>query len=341
MNLSEFDFELPDDRIAQYPAAERDASRLLVLQRAEDRTVHAFFRDILDHLDAGDVLVLNNTRVIPARLRGKKPSGGEVEILVLRQCRSGTWKALVKGVSSGEVLLENGMRVQVTRSEGMIAEIAFDSAPNGPDHTACLDRMGEVPLPPYIRRRPVPSDTLRYQTVYARHAGSVAAPTAGLHFTESLLDQAVSRGIEVAKLTLHVGYGTFRPVAAENIQDHSMDREDYAIPEETARAVNRALSDGRRVVAVGTTVTRALEASAAGGNAGKIKPGPGSAEIFIHPGYRFRAVKGLLTNFHLPRSSPLMMASAFAGLAMLRTAYKDALDRGYRFYSYGDAMLIL
>ncbi len=352
MELSEFDYHLPKSQIAQYPEKERDSSRLLVINRKPEKINHSIFRRITECLHPGDVLVLNDTRVVPARLYGVNPeaSGKKVEILLLKELRTNTWEAIVKGLHKGTVQLEQGITAFVSRSNG-VAKVKFDN-----DIKNSLTKIGVMPLPPYIKRKAEQSDTERYQTVYAKKQGAIAAPTAGLHFTDSLLNAIRDKGIEVKILTLHVGRGTFRPVLSSDIKSHHMDEESYEIPETTADTINLAKSEGRRVIAVGTTVTRALEASAASGEGNKIHPvskktlpglsygikaGTGKASIFIYPGYSFKIIDALITNFHLPKSTPMMLTSAFSGLQLLKNAYLEARKRGYRFFSYGDAMLIL
>lgn len=340
MKLSDFDYDLPDSSIALYPTGKRDLSRLLVLRRRDGSMEHRRFRHIIDYLRAGDVLVLNDTKVIPARLAGVKPTGGRVEILLLKELRTNTWQAMVKGIRSGTVNLKNGITASVSRSHGY-TEVSFTCGRPHGDIRHSLHEIGLMPIPPYIKRGPDPQDKERYQTVYSNREGAVAAPTAGLHFTDTLIRSIVEKGVNVKMLTLHVGYGTFKPVTSTDIRRHVMDEEYFEIPDATARAVNDALSDGRRVVTVGTTVTRALEASAGKGLKGRIEPGAGKTSLFISPGYRFRVVRALITNFHLPRSTPMMLTAAFSGLTLLKRAYHDAHVRGYRFYSYGDAMLLL
>jgi S-adenosylmethionine:tRNA ribosyltransferase-isomerase len=340
MKLSDFDYDLPDRSIALYPAGKRDLSRLLVVRRRDGSMEHRRFRHIIDYLRAGDVLVLNDTKVIPARLPGVKPTGGRVEILLLRELRTNTWQAMVKGIRSGRVNLKNGITASVSRSHSY-AEVSFTCRRPHGDIRDALHEIGLMPIPLYIKRGPDPQDKERYQTVYSNKEGAVAAPTAGLHFTDTLIRSIVEKGVNVGMLTLHVGYGTFKPVTSTDIRNHGMDEEYFEIPDATARVVNNALSDGRRVVTVGTTVTRALEASAGEGRKGWIEPGAGKTSLFISPGYRFRVVRALITNFHLPRSTPMMLTAAFSGLTLLKRAYHDAHVRGYRFYSYGDAMLLL
>ena len=332
MDVEEFDYPLPEELIAQQPLPERDASRLLVLPRSSGPALHRTVRDLPDLLRAGDLLVVNDARVIPARLRGRKEgSGGKVELLLVEPLASGDWLAL--GQASKP--LRAGGRVEVAGgSIGIVevrdgGELVVRLPAAGDDLWRFLDEAGEMPLPPYIRHAPGATDRERYQTVFAKERGAVAAPTAGLHFTPALLQALAARDIGLARITLHVGPGTFLPVRARKVEDHRMHKERYVVPEETARALSRA----RRVVAVGTTALRTLEAS--GGQAG-----PGATDLFIAPGYEFRVVDALFTNFHLPRSTLLMLVAAFAGLDRIKAAYAEAVERRYRFFSYGDAMLI-
>lgn len=358
MLASEFDFDLPDELIAQEPPGERGASRLLVVERGSGRFIHQRIADLPHWLRAGDVLVVNDTRVFPARLLGHRvPSGGRVEVLLLERLDGDRWDALVHPGQK----LKPGSRIVLTRSEGAdqpastatsVDSIQAEIEGRGTfgrrtlrlwtetgDLDAAIDAVGHVPLPPYIHRPDTARDTDRYQTVYARARGSVAAPTAGLHFTSALLDQLAARGIERTAVTLHVGYGTFKPVRSEVVDTHIVDAERYRIEEDAALRINRARAEGRRLVAVGTTTVRALESA---GPTGSIAPGDGMATLFIHPGsHRFQIVDALLTNFHLPRSSLLMLVCAFAGRDLVLSAYREAVSHGYRFYSYGDAMLIV
>ncbi|NOZ68560.1 MAG: tRNA preQ1(34) S-adenosylmethionine ribosyltransferase-isomerase QueA [Deferribacteres bacterium] len=343
MRLSDFDYPLPAGRIAQYPLRERDRSALLVLHRHTGEMEHRMFRDITGYLHRGDVLVINDTRVMPVRLCGAKPSGGRAEITLLRELGKNTWEALVKGLHEGSVILPHGITAGVRRINAETARVTFDLGSvryerGDADIRDFLGGIGVMPLPPYIKRPAVRADAEQYQTVYAKKDGAVAAPTAGLHFTEELLHTLRERGVEIKTITLHVGRGTFRPVTAEHIREHKMDEEEFEIPASTSDAVNSAKTEGRRVIATGTTVTRALESCAAGTG---VRPGRGSASIFIYPGYRFRIVDALITNFHLPRSTPMMLAAAFSGLDLLKKAYSESVKRGYRFFSYGDAMLII
>ncbi len=338
---SDFDYELPAASIAQ-ETAPRGESRLLVLDREgplEGSNRHARVRDLPRLLRPGDLLVLNDTRVIPARLFGRRVGGtGKMELMLIERFSEQEWDALVKPgrrARPGTVIeLDAGLAAEVVdkREDGR-HRLRF-SEPIEPH----LDRLGHVPLPPYIHRPDTPEDRERYQTVYARSPGAVAAPTAGLHFTTQLLEEIAAAGIEIARVTLHVGIGTFKPVAVERIEEHRMERERYEIGAEAAAAIRRAQERGGRVVAVGTTVVRTLESAALAGN-GTVRPGAGSTELFITPGFRFQVVDALLTNFHLPRSTLLMLVSAFAGRERVLAAYEEAIREGYRFYSYGDAML--
>ncbi|MBI5739926.1 MAG: tRNA preQ1(34) S-adenosylmethionine ribosyltransferase-isomerase QueA [Nitrospirae bacterium] len=381
MNLSDFDYPVSQKQIAQYPLPDRDSSRLFVIRRDLNRFEHRIFRDISGYFRSGDVLVLNDTRVIPARICGTKPSGGRVELLLLRELGINMWEALVRGIKEGKVIITDEITAHVTRARGAPAGVRFEFENEGaglrPSSTAdiksSLNEIGGMPLPPYIRRDSVESDRTRYQTVFASRDGAVAAPTAGLHFTERLLNDLRAKQLDIRTITLHVGYGTFRPVTVSDITDHRMGEEFYEIPETAAEAINRAKSEGRRVIAVGTTVTRTLEAAACtnylknlpeslfakeglnelhplkkGGKGGfseqsqhQINSGPGKASIFIHPGYKFKIIDALVTNFHQPKSTPMMLTAAFAGLDLLKHAYSEAQETGYRFFSYGDAMLIL
>lgn len=342
MKLSEFDYQIPEHQIAQYPLKQRDSSRLLVLHRGPETMEHRRFTDITSYLQKGDLIILNNTRVIPARLRGIKPSGGKAEITLLQECERNIWTVLARYIHEGKILMAHGISAHISRKNGTLATAVFH-VPDGtnPDIRTHLEEIGLMPLPVYIKRDSADTDHTQYQTVYASRDGAVAAPTAGLHFTENLIQKIRQQGTEVHYITLHVGYGTFQPVENDDIRDHVMTKEYFDIPEATADAVNRARTEGRRVIAVGTTVTRALEGAADTEGAALIRQGPGDTSIFIYPGYRFRIIDSLLTNFHLPKSTPMMLTSAFSGLRLLKKAYADAQAAGYRFYSYGDAMLIL
>ena len=354
MDVSDFDFELPDELIAQ-EAAPRGASRLLVLDRSSGMREHRTIAELPALLSDGDLLVVNNTRVFSARLLGHRvPSGGAVECLLLgpsHPCGDDASSSCCEALVHPGQKLKPGALVRFEGDAGVlmaeILERRFHGrrtirlwSESGEPVDALVDSLGHVPLPPYIRRADSPADRERYQTVYARARGSVAAPTAGLHFTADLLERLERAGIGRAEITLHVGYGTFKPVRAGRVEDHVVDPEAYEIPLEAADAITRARADGRRVIAVGTTTTRTLEDAALNGH-GRIQPGPGLASLFIYPGHQFQAIDGLLTNFHLPASSLLMLVAAFAGREAVLDAYRDAVARRYRFYSYGDAMLIV
>jgi len=340
--LSGYDYDLPPEYIAQAPAERRDESRLMVLDRAADTVTHARFRDLGAFLQRGDLLVLNDTRVIPARLLGVRTTGGKVEMLLLRDLGKGQWEALIRcggNPRPGEVISFEDDRLAVRllkRSEEGTWTI---SLPRGTEIGALLEEIGRIPLPPYIHREREaqrdPLDRARYQTVYARRPGAAAAPTAGLHFTHGLFESLRAQGIGIASLTLHVGLGTFMPVRDEDIRRHRMQREYFSLPEETVRAVEETRAAGRRVVPVGTTSCRVLE------TVDPLLAGEGWSELFIYPSYRFKRTDALVTNFHLPRSTLLMLVSALAGRERVLAACEEARREGYRFYSYGDAMLIL
>jgi S-adenosylmethionine:tRNA ribosyltransferase-isomerase len=338
----DFDYYLPPELIAQTPIEPRDASRLLVLDRTRPEIEHKRFRDILEYLRPGDLLVANETRVIPARLQARKvPSGGKVELLLLARRSAMQWEALVKGrrVNVGQRLTLEG-----DASVSLEAEVEAILASGGrllrfaEPIELHLQALGAIPLPPYIHA-PL-SNPERYQTVYARREGSVAAPTAGLHFTPELLQRTQQMGVEWATVLLHIGLDTFRPVSEEHVEQHRIHTEYCSVSAEVALQINRAKQEGRRVIAVGTTSVRVLE-SAAQGVASGVEPIEGPTSLFIYPGYRFRVVDALITNFHLPRSTLLMLVAALAGLERIQGAYEQAIQRGYRFYSFGDSMLIL
>jgi len=338
---SDFDYDLPADHIAQEPLPDRASSRLLVLARATGAITHHPFPHIVELIPRGDVLVLNTSRVIPARLHGKRDSGNPAEILLVRALPDGTWLAM--GHPGGK--LKPGRRVQFgDDSVALIVEVLGGGLRRlrfvgALDAQATLAKYGEVPLPPYIRRPPTAADRERYQTVYAAHDGSVAAPTAGLHFTPEVLEQVRAKEVAIASLDLHVGPGTFKPVEVDDLTAHPMHPEGFEIPEQTAAIVNDKKGVGRGVWAVGTTVVRALEAAADA--AGRVRSGAGETSLFIHPPYEFKVVDRLLTNFHLPRSTLLMLVCAFGGYEAVMGAYREAVREGYRFYSYGDAMVIV
>ena len=346
MKTSDFDYELPPELIAQEPACERDRSRMLVLHRREERLEHRRFSDIPEYLGAGDLLVVNDTRVIPARVYGRKAaSGGKVEILLLEETAPGTWDILLHASRRPKVgdtiLFGDGLASAILLADGEKgrASIRIESAKPWLDVVA---EIGEPPLPPYIKRseaRDQKSDRERYQTVYAKCPGAVAAPTAGLHFTEEIFQTLEKRGVNKATVTLHVGLGTFRPVDAENVEDHRMEAERYTVPEETAAAIRACKMRGGRVVAVGSTSVRTLETVAA--EHGEVVACSGRSSLFIRPPYEFKVVDAMLTNFHLPRSTLIMMVSALATRELILKAYAEAVRERYRFFSYGDCMLIL
>ncbi len=400
MMARDFDFDLPDELIAQEPPTMRGDSRLLVLHRDSGQVEHTVFSHLADYLRCGDLLVLNNTKVFPARLLGHRlPGGGAVECLLIRQlptpqhgarnalpatgsdgatrARSETGKLgvqepgvekldaeepIVQGCGARssvwwEALMHPGQRLRPgtrvvfkgagVRLHGEVLARHFQGrrtirlwADGSVDVTRAIDRIGHVPLPPYIKREDRLSDRDRYQTIYARERGSIAAPTAGLHFTEGVLDSLASLGVERSELTLHVGYGTFKPIRSEQVEDHVVDAETCVVPADTAAALTRARSEGRRIIAVGTTTVRALESLTVQED-GRIKPSTADAQLFIRPGHEFRIGDGLITNFHLPRSSLLLLVAAFAGRERILQTYREAVAQGYRFYSYGDAMAIL
>ncbi len=337
---SDFYFDLPEELIAQDPLSDRSSSRLLVLDKNTGNVEHHIFRDILDYLNEGDCLVVNNTKVIPARLMGEREgTGASIEVLLLKRKENDVWETLVKpgkkakpgtrisfgnGLLIGEVIdiVEEGNRLIQFHYEGIFEEI--------------LDQLGQMPLPPYITHQL--QDKNRYQTVYAKHDGSAAAPTAGLHFTPELLEQVKAKGVEIAEVTLHVGLGTFRPVKEDNLLNHHMHSEFYNIEQSEADKINKAKAEGKRVISVGTTSTRTLE-SAADEN-GMLRACSGWTEIFIYPGYQFKVIDALITNFHLPESTLVMLVSALAGREHVLAAYAKAVEEKYRFFSFGDAMLI-
>uniref|UniRef100_A0A832I071 S-adenosylmethionine:tRNA ribosyltransferase-isomerase n=1 Tax=Eiseniibacteriota bacterium TaxID=2212470 RepID=A0A832I071_UNCEI len=342
MNLRDLDYHLPEDLIAQRPAGRREDARLLVVRRADGALVDAHVARLGEWLTAGDVLVLNETRVRPARLVVRRPTGGAVELLVVRPAPDGTWVALARPAKRAHVgvrlALPDGSLTLEVVGEGDGGERRLQVASG--DLEGALRAAGEIPLPPYIRRAATPEDAERYQTVFARVEGAVAAPTAGLHFSEALLAGLAARGVDAVRLVLHVGPGTFRPVSSDDPREHRMEEEWYDVPADTAARLRAARAAGGRVVAVGTTAVRALE-SACDAHGGALGPASGWTRKYILPPYRFRGVDALLTNFHLPRTTLLLLVAAFAGAELVRAAYAHAVRERYRFYSYGDAMLIL
>jgi len=341
MTRQDFDFDLPEELIAQDPLEDRSSSRLLVLDKDTGEIKHKIFKDIINYLQAGDCLVINNTKVIPARLIGEKEgTGAKIEVLLLKRQENDIWETLVKPgkkakvgtrISFGNGLLV-GEVVQVVDEGNRLVKFYYDGI-----FEELLDQLGQMPLPPYITHQL--QDKNRYQTVYAKYEGSAAAPTAGLHFTKELLEQIASKGIIIANVTLHVGLGTFRPVKVDNILEHHMHSEFYQIEPEEAEKINSTKKNGGRVICVGTTSCRTVESAA--GDDGLIKPGSGNTEIFIYPGYQFKVLDALITNFHLPESTLIMLVSALAGRNHVLKAYEVAVKERYRFFSFGDAMIIV
>lgn len=339
MKLSDFMYDLPEERIAQTPVEPRDHSRLMVLDRRTGGMEHKHFYDVIDYLNAGDALVINETRVIPARLIGERPSGGACEILLLKQLAPKRWEAIVrpgKKLRAGAQVIFGGGRMTATIAEvkddgGRVVDFACEGTME-----AALDELGEMPLPPYIHEKL--ENRERYQTVYARQEGSAAAPTAGLHFTPELMERIRQKGVDVVPVLLHVGLGTFRPVKVENIEEHEMHSEYFEVSGDAARRINAARARGGRVVAVGTTSVRTLESAAENG---KLVAKKGDTQIFIRPGYRYQMVDALITNFHLPGSTLMMLVSALYDREKILDAYRVAVQENYRFFSFGDAMLIL
>ncbi len=337
LRTADFNYDLPESLIAQEPIEPRDAARLMVLYREDGRIEHRIFREIGEYLRPGDVLVLNQTRVMPARLFAYKETGGRVEILLLRHVDEQTWECLVggKGLKAGRRLhLNENIQATILEEKGGALRLIRFSSPLTPD---LLSRLGQIPLPPYIHH-PL-HDTERYQTVYARQLGSAAAPTAGLHFTLQLLEELKAKGVHLTYVTLHIGLDTFAPVTEEYPTEHKIHTEWCEVSERAVETIYSARGQGGRVIAVGTTSVRALESAAQ--ESGELKPYRGNTSLFILPGYRFKVVEAMITNFHLPRSTLLMLVSAFAGRERILTAYEEAKRQGYRFYSFGDAMLIL
>ncbi|MBC8443542.1 MAG: tRNA preQ1(34) S-adenosylmethionine ribosyltransferase-isomerase QueA [Deltaproteobacteria bacterium] len=353
-STQDYDYDLPENRIAQKPSRVRDGSRLLWLRRKNGGISHHRFKDLSQLLLPTDLLVVNNTRVIPARLVGQKESGGRVELLLLNDLKTGAggvddignqhlvYECLVKASKrpkdGSRLLFGNGYTAKIVGHNGRFSWVRFNCK-NG--YNRMLQQIGSVPLPPYIKRDPgrdEMDDKAAYQTVYARHRGAVAAPTAGLHFSHALLNQLKKKGIQIVEITLHVGYGTFSPVQTSDIRDHRLHQEQYRIPPEAAGAINRAMARGHRVVAVGTTCVRTLEFMT--DKNGVLSAGEGWCDLFIYPGYRFKTVDAVITNFHLPKSTLLMLVSAFSSRERILSAYQEAIAQEYRFYSYGDAMFI-
>ena len=345
MKTESFNYLLPEELIAFHPPKERDGGRLLVLKRGLGEIIHGAVRDLPRWLPEGALLVVNDTKVIKARLEGRRPTGGRVEVLIISLAPTGERRCRVEALLKANRPIRVGDRIDLgeigatvlTRGDWGGADLGI----NVPLERlrAYVDVCGEGPLPPYIRRAPNSEDVDRYQTVYAEHDGSVAAPTAGLHFTRALIDEIRNAGVEIASVTLHVGPGTFRPVVVEDLDEHRMDSESYILSEAAVTAINHAKGAGRPVVAVGTTVTRALEGAVRA--KGCLTPGVGRTELFITPEYEFQVIDGLMTNFHLPKSTLLCLVSALAGQERIMAAYREAIEQRYRFYSYGDAMLIL
>ncbi|MCK5310837.1 MAG: tRNA preQ1(34) S-adenosylmethionine ribosyltransferase-isomerase QueA [Desulfobacteraceae bacterium] len=350
-SLKDYNFDLPQERIAQSPMEKRDESRLLLLKKETGLVSHYFFKDITDLLKKGDLLVINNTKVIPARLKGKKETGGKVEVLIidftegLKTHKENAYfecDCLVKASKSPKkgacLFFDQKLEAVVIENRGSVCKIRFKGYE---DFLDTLNRIGDIPLPPYIKResgKALDSDKDNYQTVYAQKEGAVAAPTAGLHFTDSLMKKLLSKGVEIVNITLHVGYGTFVPVKVEDIRDHEIHSEFYSVSEQAADQINKAKVGGRRVITVGTTSMRTLEYLA--DKNGKVKACKGMCDIFIYPGYNFKCVDAMITNFHLPESTLIMLVSAFVGRENILKAYKTAIKEKYRFFSYGDAMLI-
>ena len=340
MKVTEFDYDLPEELIAQVPIEKRDESRLMILNRKEQTIEHKVFKDIIDYLEPGDCLVRNNTKVLPARLYGKKETGAHVEFLLLNRIEGDIWECIVRPGNKLHV------GAKVIFGDGLLEAEVLDTMPGGTRKVQfkyqgifneILDQIGLMPLPPYIHEELKEND--RYQTVYAKYEGSAAAPTAGLHFTEELLKKIEEKGVKIANVTLHVGIGTFRPVKEENIEDHDMHSEHFYIKQEDVDKINETKKAGKRVIAVGTTSCRVLETIASEED-GTVKATEGDTKIFIYPGYKFKCIDGLITNFHLPQSTLLMLVSALAGREYILKAYNEAVKEKYKFFSFGDAMFI-
>lgn len=345
MKLTELDYYLPPELIAQEPLTNRDCSRLLVLHRDSGKIEHSLFREIFDYFNEGDLLVINNSKVIPARLFGTKPTGGKIEILLIRELYEGpegtTWEAMWRGGYEGVLSIDN--EKVMLRKDGETRKVIFPRM-NKSEAKDFINQKGAMPLPPYIKRKPTEKDRKTYQTVYAKKNGSIAAPTAGLHFTEELLEKIEQKGVTLAEITLHVGVGTFKPIKTKEVEEHYMDSEYFEIEKSVINKIYQTKKRGGRIFAVGTTTTRTLEGFASNriteinSNGDFIR---GYTNIFIYPGYEFKIVDALITNFHLPKSSPLALVYAFAGIEKVKNAYAEAIRKKYRFFSYGDAMLIL
>lgn len=344
MHIEEFNYTLPEELIAQTPASKRELSKMLVLDKKTGDIEHKTFFDIVDYFDENDILILNNTKVIPARLIGHKDTGAKIEVFLLKNPEGKMWEALIKPAKrvKEETIItfsdELSAKVIKKTDEKVFIELIYEG-----DFYKVLDNVGLTPLPPYIERKMTSDeikelDTSRYQTVYAQHAGSVAAPTAGLHFTDEILDKLRAKGVEIGFVNLNVGLGTFRPVKCENVLEHKMDSESFEIPETTAELIKKAQAQGKKLTAVGTTTVRTLETVMQ--QHGEIIPCKGASELFIYPGYEYKIVDRLLTNFHLPKSTLLMLVSALAGKNNIFRAYEQAIENKYRFYSYGDCMFI-
>ena len=334
MKTSSFDYELPEELIAKYPAVPRHSARLMVVKRNDGTILHDTFLNLPDYLDEGDLLVFNNTKVLPARLYGKKETGGKVEILLTDRIKGDLWKAFIGGkkIKPGlRIKVADDFEVEVTEH---ISEGLFYVRLIGKDTLKLLDRYGKIPIPPYLKREEEPLDKVYYQTIFAKEEGSVASPTASLHFSEELMEKLNKKGIRHTFITLHVSYGTFKPITAEEIEQHRVDPEYVKVPEETINAIRETKERGKRVVCVGTTVVRALETK-------PFEPYEGWTDLYIMPGFKFSVTDAMITNFHLPRSSLLVLVCAFGGKDLILEAYRTAVERRYRFYSYGDGMLIL
>ena len=339
MKVSDFNYELPEELIAQYPYDKRDEARLMILDKSKETIEHKIFKDVIDYLKPGDCLVINNTKVLPARLLGKKDTGANVEFLLLKRIEDDIWEVMVR---PGGKLKEGA---KVSFGDGILRSEILEVLPNGNRKAKfyydgifneVLDKIGLMPLPPYIKEKLEDKD--KYQTVYAKFDGSAAAPTAGLHFTEELLEKIREKGIVIANVTLHVGIGTFRPVKVEDVENHEMHSEHFYIKEEDVEKINNAKKNGNRVIAVGTTSCRVLESVA--NEDGLVEPVERDTSIFIYPGYKFKCINGLITNFHLPESTLIMLVSAFANREYILKAYEEAVKEKYKFFSFGDAMFI-